>query len=196
MNHFSAGSRRAGFHWGAVVLFGLIVVGCASERSPDEPDESAEGPAPLVELGDDEVEVTLYFPSDGWYLLAEPRAVARWDSSLAGARKVLEELLAGPRSEALLAPLPDGVTIGETHLTADGRLYVDLVSSEYDRPPVSGSLAELLTVYSLVDSVLLNVPEIDSVVLLWNGRQPTTFAGHVDTSLPLAADEDLLARRR
>jgi hypothetical protein len=54
----------------------------------------------------------------------------------------------------------------------------------------------MLSVYSLVDTVLLNVPEIEAMVLLWNGRQPQAFAGHVDTSLPLRADRDLIAARR
>ncbi|MDX1643729.1 MAG: GerMN domain-containing protein [Thermoanaerobaculia bacterium] len=175
----------------------LLLPGCGGDRSSDTTDRTIGEPtSPTVDLGEDEIEVSLFFPGDGWYLLPEPRAMTRWSSPLDGARAVLTEVLAGPESEALIAPLPDGVGLGEVHLTDDGRLYVDLLSTEHDRPPVEGSLAELLTVFSLVDSVLLNLPEIDSVVLLWNGRQPATFAGHVDTSLPLVADEDLLASRR
>lgn len=190
---------RPGIRCGTAMLAAgaLLLLGCGGDRSSDATDRTSDEPtSPVVDLGEGEIEVSLYFPGDGWYLLAEPRAVTRWSAPLEGARAVLTELLAGPESEALLAPLPDGVSLGELHLTDDGRLYVDLLSTEHDRPPVEGSLAELLTVYSLVDSVLLNLPEIDSVVLLWNGRQPTTFAGHVDTSLPLVADEDLLASRR
>ena len=63
-------------------------------------------------------------------------------------------------------------------------------------PPVSGSQTELLAVYSLVDTILLNVPEMEAVILLWNGRQLLTFAGHLDTSLPLRADSDLIETRK
>ena len=52
----------------------------------------------------------------------------------------------------------------------------------------------MLTVYSLVNTVLLNFEQLDRVVLLWNGRQLRTFAGHVDTMRPLAANPDLIAR--
>jgi hypothetical protein len=39
------------------------------------------------------------------------------------------------------------------------------------------------------------VEEADRVVLLWNGRQASTFAGHVDTTRPLGPAADLIARR-
>ena len=52
-----------------------------------------------------------------------------------------------------------------------------------------GSEDELLAVYSFVNTVVLNgIEGVDRVVLLWDGRQPETFAGHVDVSRPLAAD--------
>ena len=43
----------------------------------------------------------------------------------------------------------------------------------------------MLSVYSIVNTVLLNIPEISAVVLLNNGQQRPTFAGHLDTSRPL-----------
>ncbi len=52
-----------------------------------------------------------------------------------------------------------------------------------------GSEDELLAVYSLVNTVALNdIEGVGSVVLMWDGRQPETFAGHVDVSRPLMAD--------
>lgn len=52
-----------------------------------------------------------------------------------------------------------------------------------------GSEDELLAVYSLVNTVALNdIAGVESVVLMWDGRQPETFAGHVDVSRPLVAD--------
>lgn len=180
-----------------LLAVGLVAAGCG-ERAADEPTEATPTEASIEPLTRDldAGEVELYFPGEGWYLVAEARLLGRWETPLEGARSVLGELLAGPLSEALRAPLPEGVALGETHLTVDGRLYVDLISTEHERPPIEGSLAELLTVYSLVDSVLINVPGIESLVLLWNGRQMETFAGHVDTSLPLVADRDLLETPR
>ena len=41
--------------------------------------------------------------------------------------------------------------------------------------------------------MLLNVGEARAVVLLWNGRQRKSFAGHLDTARPLVANPDLVA---
>ena len=61
-------------------------------------------------------------------------------------------------------------------------------------PPVTGSRGELLVVYSFVNSILANVPEARGVVLMWNGSQRPTFAGHVDTTRPLPAERKWLAQ--
>ena len=62
-------------------------------------------------------------------------------------------------------------------------------------PPVSGTRGELLVVYSFVNSILANVSEARGVVLLWNGNQRPTFAGHIDTTRPLPAERKWLAKK-
>lgn len=54
--------------------------------------------------------------------------------------------------------------------------------------PAMGLTEELLAVYSVVNSLTANSLGIDRVVLMWNGEQRPTFAGHVDTTRPLMAD--------
>jgi hypothetical protein len=39
----------------------------------------------------------------------------------------------------------------------------------------------------------MNVKEATRVVLLWNGFQRDTFAGHLDSSRPFSPDRSLLA---
>ena len=105
--------------------------------------------------------------------------------------------------EQLLPALPAGVGLLEVELL-DGVAYVDLRTVEVgsgtgstragDRPavflerPAMGLTEELLAVYSLVNSLTANNLGIDRVVLMWNGEQRPTFAGHVDTTRPLMAD--------
>lgn len=181
---------------GAVLIALVLVVG----RGRDEP-----APVPSTTLPIDEVVpvepgegtlVPLYYPDETGMLSEEEREVVVWTTPAAGAQVLLRALLAGPESEDLSAPVSESVSLGETFLTPAGQLYVDLVSTELDEPPRTGSQAELLTVFSLVDTVLLNIPEIEGVILLWNGRQLDTFAGHVDTSLPLQAEPDLIRAKR
>jgi len=106
---------------------------------------------------------------------------------LVSERREIRALFTGPRTQGLVAPLPAGVTVADAFVDAQGVAYVDLAAKE-PAPPASGSDLELLRVYSLVDSVLANEPRARSVVLLWNGAQRITFAGHVDTSAPLLED--------
>jgi hypothetical protein len=96
-------------------------------------------------------------------------------------------------TEALLAPRPDGarlfpegVGLSGVQLSKEGTAYVNLVWDGHEDPPPSGSTEEMQRVYSLVNSIVTNVPEARRVTLLWNGQQRLTFAGHLDTSLPLA----------
>ena len=96
-------------------------------------------------------------------------------------------------AEALLNPRPDGarlfpegVALAGVQLSQEGTAYVNLVWEGHEDPPPSGSTEEMQRVYSLVNSIVTNVPEARRVALLWNGLQRPTFAGHLDTSRPLA----------
>ncbi len=93
----------------------------------------------------------------------------------------------------LVRAFPAEVKLGAVALSADGTAYVDLRWPGHDDPPESGSTEEIQRVYSLVDTLALNVPQVTRVVLLWNGTQRVTFSGHLDTSRPLVADRTLLA---
>jgi Sporulation and spore germination len=99
----------------------------------------------------------------------------------------------GASPAGLVRPLPPEVKLGSVELSADGTAFVDLRWPDREDPPESGSTEEIQRVYSLVDSVALNVPQVNRVVLLWNGTQRITFSGHLDTSRPLLPDRTLLA---
>jgi spore germination protein GerM len=138
----------------------------------------------------------LYFPAGGG-LRAERRELQVSEDPKDRIRKVLLALLAGPaaapNASGLVRSLPPEVKLGDVQLSADGTAFVDLRWPDHEDPPESGSTAELQRVYSLVDSVALNVPQVNRVVLLWNGTQRITFSGHLDTSRPLVPDRSLLA---
>ena len=106
--------------------------------------------------------------------------------------------------EELLPALPAEVRLLAVELL-DGVAYLDLTTAAGDSEtgevaatgrrspvvlerPAMGLTEELLAVYSLVNSLTANNLGIDRVVLMWNGEQRSTFAGHVDTTRPLMAD--------
>lgn len=107
-------------------------------------------------------------------------------------------------TDEVFPALPAGVRLLALEVL-DGVAYVDLTLAEVgagigDRPgaprrsavvlerPAMGLTEELLAVYSVVNSLTANSLGIDRVVLMWNGEQRPTFAGHVDTTRPLMAD--------
>ena len=184
---------------GGVLLLALVL--WLARSGPEEAPlaTSEAGTAEILEVPLDPRDVSavaIYFPDNNGLLSAEEKNVPNWTSAEVGAQRVLEALMTGPESEGLFAPLPAEVTLGAVHLSPESVLYVDLVSKTLSAPPTTGSQKELMSVYSLVNTLMLAVPEIESVVLLWNGRQPPSFGGHVDTSLPLRADRDLIRTRR
>jgi len=58
---------------------------------------------------------------------------------------------------------------------------------------IQGSREELLAVYSVVNSVVVNFPAVQRVQILLDGETASTLAGHIDLSHPLSADMTLLA---
>ncbi len=143
--------------------------------------------------GTQPVTVVLYFPGAGEYLVPERRTLDLTPDPKYRIRKIAEAVLEGPRQKDLGPSFPEGIEVGGVLLGANGTVYVDLRSEKLVDPPAGGSLAEMQQVFSLVDSIALNVEQVSRVALLWNGVQRESFAGHLDTSRPFAADRSLLA---
>ncbi len=181
-----------------ILLLVALVAGCrGSDRDGAPASEPTAETLEITDFDEDDLEPAgIYFPDQEGTLRREERLVRPAASNEERARAVIEGVLAGPTDPSLGTPFPEGVRLGVTYLSPAAILYVDLESEEHDRPPPTGSLEELLSVYSLVNSVLLDSEEIEAIVLLWNGQQPKTFAGHLDTSLPLGPDRDLIAFQR
>jgi hypothetical protein len=136
------------------------------------------------------VSFNLYFPADGGDLRPEARALQVSADPKDRIRKVIEALLAGPKGSGLARPFPEGVALGAVLLSPDGTAYVDLHWQDHPDPPAGGSTEEMQRIYSLVDSIALNVPQAPRVVLLWNGVQRETFSGHLDLTGPLVPDRE------
>ncbi|HWM89536.1 MAG TPA: GerMN domain-containing protein [Thermoanaerobaculia bacterium] len=139
------------------------------------------------------VQFVLYFPTDGGRIAGERRELQVTESPRDRTRKIVQGLLAGPKGQTLYRPLPQGVRLGSVLLSGDVA-YLDFVWDGHPDPPSSGATEEIQRVYSLVDSVCLNVPEVQRVSLLWNGFQRLTFGGHLDLSQPIRPDRKLIAQ--
>ena len=56
-----------------------------------------------------------------------------------------------------------------------------------------GTLQELMTVYTIVNAVLTNLPDLQDVQILIGGQEVDTLAGHVDLRRPLRKNDALIA---
>ena len=146
--------------------------------------EVVDGPTATIEL---------YFAGPEGELRTEQREIPVQGDLVALIERVVEELLVGPANEDLLPALPAEFTVSWVHLNEAGVVYVDLEFAGEGSFPAWGSHQEMLAVFSVVNSLFANTPEISSVILLRNGQQHPTFAGHLDTSRPLLANNQLVA---
>ena len=131
------------------------------------------------------IEVNLYFSdSQAMYLVSEKRKIPQTTSL---AKQVVVELIKGPTSSDLYSTIPEGVRVNEVYI-ADDIVYVDL-SEEVFKNHSGGSSGELMTVYSIVNS-LTEISPIKGVQILVEGNERNSLVGHVDISMPLLRDED------
>lgn len=131
--------------------------------------------------------VFLYFSEkDGRTLTSEERLIAFSEDPSIFARSIVESLIEGPRRD-LYRTIPEGVIVNAVFIASDHIAYVDLSSAVRDKHP-GGAGAELMTIYSIVNSLTLNIPEIRKVKLLAAGEEIQTLAGHVSLSAPLGAN--------
>jgi len=133
------------------------------------------------------ITVKLFFLApDQPALLIEDREVVYSTDLARQVRTVVEELVKGPQ-KGLGGTLPAETKVIDTFVTAAGTAYVDL-SKEASLKHRGGSRGELLSVYSVVNSLTANFPAVKRVQILVDDRQVPTLAGHVDLTRPLAAD--------
>lgn len=171
-----------------LVLSLCLISGCSEERDGEAGTQSppASTPAkPVVDSVQGE-EYEIFFASAGGRLGTERRRLEATDltrQELVSA--LVREVIRGPSdSSSLGATLPDGTTVRAVFMIADDIAVVDL-GGEALRDWTTGSSAEMAAVYSVVNTITGNIPEIQSVQILVEGREVQTLAGHVDLSRPL-----------
>jgi len=120
------------------------------------------------------------------YLSAEDRVVPDSGDPVDLGRQLMMALLQGPRGN-MGRTIPSGTRLNALFIGGDGTGYVDLSDVVTGQHP-GGCRSEILTIYSIVNSLVLNVEEIKSVKILIDGSEAWTLAGHVDIRFPFTAE--------
>lgn len=184
-------SRRAKIYSIAIVvaLAGAVwaLVRLFSQPAPT-PAPVVSAPAPVETA---HITATLFYgSSDGRALVPVRRDVPAATTAVDQGRQILTvQLQDAPQPYAQV--VPKGTTLRAFYVTDRGDAFVDLSGHVVSAHP-GGSLTELLTVYALVNAVTANLPTVQRVQILVEGKEVDTIAGHVDVRRPLERDASLV----
>jgi len=132
------------------------------------------------------IPVQLYFADmERSFLVAENRLLPRLKNPSEFGSLIINELIRGPAAEGI-PTIPNSTTLRALYV-AEGVAYVDL-SGNIRRLHPGGSDSELFTLFSIVNTLTLNVPEIRTAKLLLDGEVSATLAGHIDIRHPFKAN--------
>lgn len=153
------------------------------------PAASAPAEAPVVP----KIKATLFFASeDGWHLVPTEREVPLAEGAVAQARSILEAQLAAEAPAPLISTIPKGSTLRGIFVSDRNEVFVDLDPSIRTSHP-GGTQQELMTVYTIVNTLLTNLPNLQEVQILIGGQEVDTLAGHVDLRRPLRKNDAIIA---
>jgi len=126
--------------------------------------------------------VNLYFATPDFnHLAVEEREVVSTQNPITLSKEILRELFYGPMS-GLSPTFPKDTTLNDFYIKSGGIGVVDIGSSILKYPLGSGG--EQIRVMSLVNT-LTDLPDINAVKILIDGKSVNTLYGSVDTSNPI-----------
>lgn len=192
--HWIAGAFIAAF----AVVFGVVLMTGLSRllsrpapgggAAPQAAAPDAAPQAPAVP----KIKATLFFASEnGLQLVPTEREVPLAEGAVAQARSVLEAQLSAEAPPPLVTTIPKGATLRGIFVSERNEVFVDLDPSIRATHP-GGAQHELMTVYTIVNSVLTNLPNLQEVQILIGGQEADTLAGHVDLRRPLRKNDALI----
>ena len=185
-------TRRWPIYAAAATVIALVVIargaGWFLTNTPKTTPETAP-PATPAETA--HITATLFYASsDGRALVPVRREVPLASGVVEQGRQILLTELKGAPAPYIKV-IPEGTTLRGFYVTDRGDAFVDL-GPEIVRAHPGGSLNELFTVYALVNAVTANLPAVQRVQLLVDGKEVDAIAGHVDIRRPLTRDTSLV----
>ncbi|MCK4738420.1 MAG: GerMN domain-containing protein [Deltaproteobacteria bacterium] len=148
--------------------------------------------AEIKPVSDTVQEVRLYFASSDGKGLSSERQNVKGRGIEKLVRETLLKLIEGPRRDDLFKVIPEKTKLVSIKVKAS-IAYVNLSKEFTDNHP-GGSTWEEQTIYSIVNTITLNFPDIKFVQLLVDGKLKKTLAGHVLIGVPLRANKSLILK--
>lgn len=175
-----------------VALLGLLAWGVTSllERLTERETATVVPATPPPPSETPHIAATLFYATaEGDALLPVQREVPLAEGLVAQGRQILTAQFAPPPAPYISA-IPPGTMLRAFYVTEKGDAFVDVSGISAAHP--GGSLTELLTVHAIVNAVTANLPAVQRVQILVDGKEVDTIAGHVDIRQPLLRDTSLV----
>lgn len=134
--------------------------------------------------------VKLFFTKDGLHLTPQIIEMESNQADYDKIRFITENLQRGPMASSLRSVIPNNCKIANIFILKD-KIVVN-IECEQSRPRFGSITDEMLCVYSIVNSIILNYNKISTVQILINGKINETFGDFVDIHSPLAANFSLI----
>jgi len=136
--------------------------------------------------------VELYFSdSNERFLVPEDRYIWK-EKKREDQVKELVRTLIGGSTTGLVGTFPEGTKVEDVTIK-DKSAYVSFNRTLVDLHP-GGSASEMMTIYSLTNTVTRNIPQLTSVKILVEGKEIETIKGHIDARSPFVANLELIVR--
>lgn len=137
--------------------------------------------------------VTLYFSDDNErFLVPETRYIPKAKKLDAQAEEIVYALIEGPKM-GHIRTIPEGTGLIGISVKEKDVAVVNFKKNIIDLHP--GSCAsEMMTIYSLTNTLIRNIPSLQSVTLQIEGKKIRTLKGHINTESPFVIKEDLLIK--
>lgn len=164
-----------------------ITLSTGAEPAPAPPVVGQTASAPAAGEGvDQQLEMVVFFQSPRRHDLLVPaqRSVFNTIALDQQASQLIQKLIQGPApAEGLLPTVPGDCRLLRVFLAEDGTAYLF-----FDRALIDGheggTTGELMTIYSIVNTICVNLPSVHRVQIVIEGGVEELLAGHVDLSEP------------
>jgi hypothetical protein len=134
---------------------------------------------------------TLYFPAlNEFKIMPESRSITWAQADADRVRQIVLTLAEGSH-QGYGHVLPTSASVRAVFMAADGTAYVDLSNDSLgDFEP--GIQSETLAIYSIVNSIISNLPSVKRVQFLIQGQEVETLDGHADLTAAFTPDLTLV----
>jgi germination protein M len=135
------------------------------------------------------IEYDFFYQSvNGDYLIPLKKKIKKFSDMKEQIKEVILGLFEGVGSdERYINLFSSKIKLNNLFIVNKDIVVVD-INREIFTKLLGSSIDEILTIYSIVDTICFNFPYIKGVQIIVDGRQMETLSGHIDISRPLRMD--------